>query len=217
MKNKDFRELQISSSFLVVIFVGILILGVFIFLLGVSVGKKQVQIASESTNVSKIITEQVKASAPAQPSQTEQAGTDKKLIAEELASQPKAEPATKTGPDKARTTEAIVPAKSAKPETVKEVKKPTVPPAAQTQNTETVKKGLFFIQVGAFNDKQVALGSAEKFKPLGYPVIIVDPSPTIKKFRVRLGGFSTREEAVQALNKLKAESKKPIDYFIARD
>jgi cell division protein FtsN len=205
MKNKDFRELQISSSFLVVIFVGILILGVFIFLLGVSVGKKQVQIASESTNVSKIITEQVKASAPAQPSQTEQAGTDKKLIAEELASQPKAEPATKAEP------------KKAKPETAKEVKKPTVPPAAQTQNTETVKKGLFFIQVGAFNDKQVALGSAEKFKPLGYPVIIVDPSPTIKKFRVRLGGFSTREEAVQALNKLKAESKKPIDYFIARD
>ena len=221
MKNKDFRELQISSSFLVVIFVGILILGVFIFLLGVSVGKKQVQIASESMNVPKIITEQVKASAsapaPAQPSQTEQAGTDKKLIAGELASQPKAEPATKTGPDKARTTEAIVPAKSAKPETVKEVKKPAVLPAAQTQNTETAKKGFFFIQVGAFNDKQVALSSAEKFKPLGYPVIIVDPSPTIAKFRVRLGGFSTREEAAKALNKLRAESKKPVDYFIARD
>jgi cell division protein FtsN len=219
MKNKDFRELQISSSFLVVIFVGILILGVFIFLLGVSVGKKQVQIASESANIPKIVTEQVKASAPApaQQPQTEQAGTDKKLIAEELASQPKVEPSIKAEPKKAQKAEAMPQTKTAKPETAKEVKKPAVPPAAQPQNEETAKKGLFFIQVGAFNDKQVALGSAEKFKLMGYPVLIVDPSPTINKFRVRLGGFSTKEEALKALNKLRAESKKPVDYFIARD
>ena len=195
MKNKDFRELQISSSFLVVIFVGILILGVFIFLLGVSVGKKQAQIASESTTAPRIVTEQVKASLPAQPIQAEKAVTDKKLIAEELASQPKAEPAMKPGP------------KNSLPKS----------PAAKAQTSAAANKGLFFIQVGAFNDKKAALDSAEKFKPLGYAVIVVDPSPPINKFRVRLGGYSTREEAMKALSKLKAESKKPVDYFIARD
>ena len=46
MKNKDFREIQVSSSLLVVIFLGVLALGVFIFLLGVSVGKKQVRLTA---------------------------------------------------------------------------------------------------------------------------------------------------------------------------
>jgi hypothetical protein len=92
MKNKDFRELQISSSILVFIFVGILGLGVFIFLLGVSVGKKQVQIAAESGTAPKIITEQVKAppKATPEPVATAQADADKKLIDNELASQQKA-------------------------------------------------------------------------------------------------------------------------------
>ena len=53
MRNKDFRELQLSSTQLVIIFVGILIIGVVIFLLGVSVGKKQSQIVNESTTVAK--------------------------------------------------------------------------------------------------------------------------------------------------------------------
>src|SRR4030042_1472980 len=46
MKNNNFREIQVSSSLLVVIFLGVLALGVFIFLLGVSVGKKQVRLSA---------------------------------------------------------------------------------------------------------------------------------------------------------------------------
>ena len=49
MRNKEFREIQVSSSALVFIFLAILVLGVFIFLLGVSVGKKQAQIAGPTT------------------------------------------------------------------------------------------------------------------------------------------------------------------------
>ena len=48
MKNKDYREVQLTSSQLVFIFLGILVLGVVIFLLGVSVGKKQAEIERES-------------------------------------------------------------------------------------------------------------------------------------------------------------------------
>jgi len=46
--NKDYREVQLSSAQLAVIFIVILALGVVIFLLGVSVGKKQAQLVKES-------------------------------------------------------------------------------------------------------------------------------------------------------------------------
>ncbi len=190
MKNKDFRELQISSSLLVFIFVGILILGVFIFLLGVSVGKKQVQIAAESGPPPRIVTEQVKAPTTAKP---EPADAGKKLIADELAPQQK-------------------PLQG-----VKEAPKKEVKPAAVTPGPQTGKTGTFFIQVGAFNDKQTAVNTAEEFKKKGYSILVLDPSSIIKKFRVRLGGFPTKEEALKALAKLKAESKKKTDYFIAKD
>lgn len=48
MANKDYREIQLSSAQLAVIFIVILALGVVIFLLGVSVGKKQAQLVKES-------------------------------------------------------------------------------------------------------------------------------------------------------------------------
>ena len=67
MKNKDFREIQVSSSLLVVIFLGVLALGVFIFLLGVSVGKKQVRLAAPAQIVTQPIAEPVK-EPPVRPS-----------------------------------------------------------------------------------------------------------------------------------------------------
>ncbi|MCX6572056.1 MAG: hypothetical protein NT006_11685 [Candidatus Aminicenantes bacterium] len=70
MKNKDFREIQVSSSLLVVIFLGVLALGVFIFLLGVSVGKKQVRIASPTQVVTQQIPEPVK-EPPVEPTVSE--------------------------------------------------------------------------------------------------------------------------------------------------
>ena len=59
MTNKDYRELQLSSSQLVLIFIAILALGVVIFLLGVSVGKKQAQIADTTQFTSEPLAEQV--------------------------------------------------------------------------------------------------------------------------------------------------------------
>ena len=51
MRQKDYRELQISKSVLIFIFLGIIILGISIFLLGVSVGKKQAQIAQSVQSI----------------------------------------------------------------------------------------------------------------------------------------------------------------------
>jgi hypothetical protein len=56
-KNKEFRELQFSSTQLVFVFLAILVLGVFIFLLGVSVGKKQGQLTAEADLPGRLKTE----------------------------------------------------------------------------------------------------------------------------------------------------------------
>jgi C4-dicarboxylate-specific signal transduction histidine kinase len=84
MSNKEYRELQLSSSQLVLIFIAILILGIIVFLLGVSVGKKQVQIVEE-TQLANKSTEQIIQEKPAP--QKESAET----IDNELASHEKAQ------------------------------------------------------------------------------------------------------------------------------
>ena len=79
MKNKDFREIQVSSSLLVVIFLGVLALGVFIFLLGVSVGKKQAGVAAPTQIVTQQIPEPVK-EPPVKPTSSESASDRRRPI-----------------------------------------------------------------------------------------------------------------------------------------
>lgn len=92
MKNKDYREIQLSSSQLAFIFLGILILGVVIFLLGVSVGKKQAQISKESDITTPVETEQVKDKTPLP------ATKPKDTISKELASHKKIKEETEKKP-----------------------------------------------------------------------------------------------------------------------
>jgi len=84
MRNKDYRELQVSSSQLVLLFLGIIILGIVIFLLGISVGKKQAQIVKSSQIAPHNITENVKQEKPAPVKEPEDS------ISKELASHEKA-------------------------------------------------------------------------------------------------------------------------------
>ena len=162
MRNRDYRELQLSSSQLVFIFIGILILGVIIFLLGVSVGKKQTQIIKTSQLAADEITEQVKEAKPLPTQETE--GT----ISKEIATHQK----------------------------IKE--------EAQKQPPSEYKKGLYYIQVGAFNDNKSAQAFAGAFKQKGFTPHVLDPFPSDKKpvYRVRLGGYATRDEAIKEKQKL---------------
>ena len=167
MKNKEFREIQVSSSALIFIFLAILVLGVFIFLLGVSVGKKQAQMAGPTTLLAQRTTETV----------TQQP--------------PVVNPPETTAP----------------PET--QVPEKKVEPLASN----------YYIQVAAFFDKSQAMTMAAKFKKQGYSVLVLDPLPTDKKmvYRVRLGGYSTREMASQDLTKLNSASKKKTGYYVTKD
>lgn len=176
MINKEYREVQLSSSQVVIIFLGILILGVVIFLLGVSVGKKQAQI--------------VKASETTPPAAAGQA--------EDKVSLPSSEPKDSISKELA---------------SYQKIKEET-----QKKAPETAKANLYYIQVGAFNNKEAALVFAEEFKKKGYKSLVLDPYPSDKKplFRVRIGGFETLEEAEKAKAGLLSETKKKADYFITK-
>lgn len=101
MKDKSYREVQFSSSQLILIFVGILILGVVIFLLGVSVGKKQAQIIKKTEMPVPAVAEKPKETKPPSPSPEA-----KESISKELASHQKVmEETQKKAPEKAPLTQ----------------------------------------------------------------------------------------------------------------
>ncbi len=173
MKNRDYRELQLSSSQLFFIFLAILILGVVIFLLGVSVGKKQAQIMKGT---------QIAAKEKAGDQTSPPAEESKESISKELASLQKAKEET------------------------------------QKQPTVSGDRTLFYVQVGAFNRREVAVSFADIFIQRGYPAIVLDPfsSDRIDVFRVRIGGYATREEAAEVRTKIQSETSRTTDYFIIR-
>jgi cell division protein FtsN len=201
MKNKEFREIQVSSSALVFIFLAILVLGVFIFLLGVSVGKKQAQMAGQTTLLAPRATETLTQQPPVVRKEDESENVTP-------------HPETTALPESQVQEKNVVPF-LATPQ-AQEEKKKTIPPV---EAKAAVKTGLFFIQVAAFYDKSQAATMAEKFEKQGYSILVLEPLPTDKKtvYRVRLGGYSTREKASQDLDKLNSASKKKTGYYITRD
>lgn len=179
MSSKEFRELQLSSSQLVIIFLAIIILGIVIFLLGVSTGKKHAQMAAATQLPEEKMTEQVIEDKPVSVTPTEAAVRKEETTPQKV-------------PDEA-------------------------PPPSQPKVSSTIQPGLYYVQVGAFNDRPSAVRFAERFRGRGYPVHVFDPLPPDKKpvFRVRIGGFETREQAEEANGKLTPPGKKS-DYFIIR-
>jgi cell division septation protein DedD len=188
MATKDFREIQVSSTLLVVIFLGVLALGVFIFLLGISVGKKQVRISAPTQVVTQQIPEPVK-----EPQvKSKAAGTDE-------ASTPSSSLAAKT-PAKDATIKASV------PKTPTEAKRTAAAPP----------RGLYYVQVLAVADGAQAQAAADRYRKQGYTAIVVNPPPGEKNYKVRLGGYASRDKAAELRNKLNAEAGGKTDYWVVQ-
>lgn len=191
MKSKDYRELQLSSIQLVIIFIGILVIGVVIFLLGVSVGKKQTQLAEESITIAQPESKKIEVKPP--------------TPAQKKATKPK-----KTKPEEPKDKKS----ESIKKEIAshREAKEKTKAKPAISE-----KENLYYIQIGAYEFKKNAMNIADGFKKNGYPSVVIDPLPLDKKpwYRVRVGGYKSKEEAAEALSKLlKLGITKKRDYFI---
>jgi len=212
MKAKDFREVQVSSTLLIVIFLCVLVLGVFIFLLGVSIGKKQVQITAASQVVAQQIQEPAKSQASGnaaiQSQETAKSGSETGLSPNPPASGLQEKPAVKEASEKALP-DSLPGTKTSAALSAKTPTKPAVSTAT----------GQFYIQVAAFTDRVLAAAEADKWKRRGYSAVVTDPRPTDTKawYRVRLGGYPTREKAAEILTKVNAAAKKKTEYRIVKD
>jgi cell division septation protein DedD len=231
-KDKEFRELQFSSTQLVAVFLAILVLGVFIFLLGVAVGKKHGQLTAEAGFPGQLKAEKV-AEKPVVPADAGAADIQKELqshkqVKQEAAktgakteAKPTAEPQkpsskTETPPAKEKSGEAKSQTAAKKPVETKakpEAEKPAAKAAGAKPDIP------FFIQVGAFGNREAASAYAKKLEVEAFPAMVMEPLPTDKKavFRVRVGPFSSKEDADAGRTKLAdALKKKKTDFFIVR-
>jgi len=205
MSTKEFREIQVSSSLLVVIFLGVLALGVFIFLLGVSVGKRQAGAAAPTQIVTQQIPEPVKEPPVKPPASETSSGGGTAVPSDPLAamSSPASKPAAKDAVlDKAPKTNPKPPAETKRA--------PVAAPAA---------KGLYYVQVAAFTDRAQAQAAAERYRKQGYTAVVSDPKPSDTRtwYRVRLGGYATRDRATSLLARLNAAAGKTTDFRVVQD
>ena len=199
MKTRDFREIQVSSSILVLIFLAVIALGVFIFLLGVNVGKKQVQLAAAQTVAEKV--------APTEPVAVP--GEIKTPVGGGGTESPSRTPST---------TEKIEPAMKQEPPPAVNIAPPESQPASKPA-LQPAAEG-FFIQVGALDDPQAAKALADQFRKQGYRVHVLDPLATDRRpvYRVRLGSYASRAQADAALAKLNqaAGAGKRTGYYVVK-
>jgi len=205
MKNKDYRELQISSSVLIFIFLGIIIVGIVIFLLGVSVGKKQAEMAgtpvSPQDRFEEVIAEQPK------PVAEEKDSIGQELEGHETVQQQGQEKTEIVTQPQVKTTQ---PAQKKPP-----APKPSSTPAKQKASTPSARQ--YYLQIGAFRSQDSAESVVDKYKSMGFPGQVIVPSNSASRqlFRVVIGGYNTRAEAQQAKSMLiETEGQKADDYFI---
>ena len=248
-KTREVRELQLSSTQLIVLFLSILILGVFIFLLGVSVGKKQAALSQQAGLQRRPSATQVKRSQPVVPKETGPSPIDKEIAShsqQSSTSLPMSSPggttpkiAEPSGKGEAKPTmSASKPPASALSKESTQVKTPVsktaVKPApsssTQTKSSPTgsasqVKsavpvKGQYYIQLAAFEDRKGAEEYAANIKAAGFPTLILSPLATDRTpwYRVRVGGYLTKEDAEKAVSRLKAAlSNRKLEYWITRE
>lgn len=205
MKNKEFREIQVSSTLLVVIFLGVLALGVFIFLLGVSVGKTQAGFAATPTQVvAQQIPDLVK-EPPVKPTseETEAAAAPPSGLVTGPGTETANLPAS--GPSSAPST-AAPSVKAPASKTPAETKK-TAPPAA---------KGLWYVQVMSSESRAKAEAAADRYRKQGQTVLLLSPQAGEKLYKVRLGGFSVKDRAVELKDKLNAAAGGKTDFWVVK-
>lgn len=207
-----FRELRFSPIQLVIVFLSILVLGIFVFLLGISVGKKQTLVqaqarpASVEKSKSDAVPSPIKVGEPAtttSPAETK-TETDAAVKLEKTAPEKAAPPGTKT-----TTIPEPKPAESKPVETKPAEKKPAA----------DFKSAPYYVQIGAVENRAAADAYAKRVVGLGFSAVVLDPLATDKKpvFRVRVGPYPSKTEATDAQAALAtALKKKTTDFFLVK-
>ncbi|HEK85271.1 MAG TPA: SPOR domain-containing protein [Candidatus Aminicenantes bacterium] len=217
--NRDYREIQLSPTFLVFIILGLLIMATVIFFLGVQVGQKKAELISQ-TSLSQKVEEKVtspapvvvKEETPVTPAASNPSATSTEPSTNQAAtseSKPMEEKSTQsseaiTPPVKKSSTSSL--ATSSTPQQI----------SSKISTTNQAATGNYFVQVGALTDLPSARLTSERFKKQGYRTVVKEPFARDKKplYRVWIGPFRSKDEAQKTLNELVKKSQKNPGYFI---
>lgn len=96
------------------------------------------------------------------------------------------------------------------PEPLPALSPPETPPAPPP---DSARSGGYTVNVGAFNDKELALKLTTRLREKGYAAIM-SPSQDKRFYRVKVGAFSTKKEARDYASVLEKKEKLPT--FVAR-
>jgi cell division septation protein DedD len=220
--SRDYREIQVSTSVLVFIILGILILGTVIFFIGVQVGKKQADLMSQ-TLISQKTAEKVSPPSPVPPREDQTASLKEQATSTRSAETAglhsisgSQKPASETAPESSLAVTTSSPQSSSPPPETKPPARTSTSISQKPATTTKLRGVSFFIQVGAFNDRSSAKLAAERYKKQGHTAVVKEPFPKDRKplYRVWLGSYQTREEAQKVLNELASKSVRHPGFFI---
>lgn len=223
---KSYLEIKVTFHHILILLVGVILIGSFLFYLGYQAGKTSTKNLEQKFVPTKEVKSreisEIEALSKKEPDKIEgtvtgsDTGNGTPSIAEELKShqQPTNDvtagtgetTSSKTMDSETQTRETLVPPLDTKPgqqkteEKIEAIK--TAKPAKKVQS--------FSIQVGAFNSHALAKDYSSRFSRAGYAISISQAEVKGKTwYRVRVGNFKTKEEAQKEKSKLeKLESKK---------
>ncbi len=206
---RSYLEVKVSFIHIVVLLAGVILIGTFLFYLGYQAGKS-------STQTQSLQVEKQKGEEKGEELQLGDGGTPATATTsptEPLDKQPSINDELKL--HQLPTTETQTePEKTNQPTPQAEDKKALGTTAGKTNESMAAKpiekESYFSIQVGAFTDYANAKKYSSKFADMGYPTEILSKAQKDKTiFRVRVGNFTTRDEAQAELTKLeKMENRK---------
>jgi cell division septation protein DedD len=229
-QDDGFHEIQLNGKQLVFLFMAVTVVSVVIFLCGVLVGRNvpsdRTSLSADASSAGTPVPDAAPSAEPTSPP----AGADPKTAeppptvddlsyynrlekanppAEDLnsSSAPAAKKPATVKPEEsaartakqapARPEPAAAPAPAAKAE-------PAAPAASARAQQEPSGSG-YAVQVAALNVQTEAEAIAKRLNAKGYQAYVVSPTNGVSVYRVRVGKFSTRQEAQAAATRLQKE------------
>lgn len=204
LADDGFHEIHLSGKQLVFLFMATTVVSVIIFLCGVLVGRGvPVRVAQDSlVDPTPATTAGAPAAAPTTPA-TAPAAADAGPIAAEAPAPTEDVPLSYKSrlESEAATKESLKrPAAAAPPTAARSAPAPAAEPP-----TAPVRPGAWVVQVHALRDRAVANRIVQRLSGKGYPAFLVASGPPTGTYKVQVGRFKDRDEAVKVVERLKKE------------
>jgi len=221
------RELQFTTQQFVGVILSILALGIFVFLLGISIGKKHTALTAAAGGPGMKSATEIPA-AGALRAEAGKSDIQKELDkhaqaagADSGTAKPEPKITSPSGGGAAPKTAEVKPAHAPAGEAAgkgKETKTDSRDVLPKTKADPAVG-GTWYVQVAAVTDKPAASAFAAKLEKDGFPAVLVEPlaKDRVPTFRVRVGPFVSKAQAEEAKTRLAGiTKKKKIDFFLVR-